>query len=100
MVANSWNLIVTVKPANQRAMAAPRRGSYSRTSQLSSDSHQSTHSQATSQNSDEDHFDQDEVVDLTGVTLDESAAILPTAKSVTTIAVGGVKDDGVLHLWG
>jgi hypothetical protein len=69
MVANSSNLIITVKPANQRAnMSVPRRGSYSRTSQLSSDSHQSTQSIATTNNSEDD--EQDEVVDLTGITLE------------------------------
>lgn len=65
MVANSHNLIVTVKPANQRTtMSAPRRGSLSRTSQLSSGSQQSTHSVATTVNTSEED-DQDEVVDLT-----------------------------------
>lgn len=70
MVANSHNLIVTVKPANQRAtMSAPRRGSLSRTSQLSSGSQQSAHSAATTVNTSEED-DQDEVVDLTaGLTL-------------------------------
>lgn len=70
MIANSSNLIITVKPANQRAaLAAPRRGSFSRNSQLSSGSHQSTQSAATG--SDEDT---DEIVDLTGVTLQDDAA--------------------------
>ncbi|CAI6364511.1 unnamed protein product [Macrosiphum euphorbiae] len=65
MVANSHNLIVTVKPANQRTtMSAPRRGSLSRTSQLSSGSQQSAHSAATTVNTSEED-DQDEVVDLT-----------------------------------
>lgn len=65
MVANSHNLIVTVKPANQRAtMSVPRRGSLSRTSQLSSGSQQSAHSAATTVNTSEED-DQDEVVDLT-----------------------------------
>lgn len=65
MVANSHNLIVTVKPANQRAtMSTPRRGSLSRTSQLSSGSQQSAHSAATTVNTSEED-DQDEVVDLT-----------------------------------
>lgn len=41
MVANSSNLIITVKPANQRTVGPPRRGSFSRNSQLSSGSHQS-----------------------------------------------------------
>lgn len=80
MVANSSNLIVTVKPANQRTLApVGRRGSFSRTSQLSSSSHQSQHS-VISQGSDPD--DQDEILDLTqGTTLDESS-----------------KDEAVLHL--
>ncbi|XP_046827182.1 partitioning defective protein 6 [Vespa crabro] len=70
MIANSSNLIITVKPANQRAaLAAPRRGSFSRNSQLSSGSHQSTQSAATG--SDEDA---DEILDLTGVTLHDEAA--------------------------
>ncbi|KAG6796707.1 partitioning defective protein 6 [Apis mellifera caucasica] len=70
MIANSSNLIITVKPANQRAaLTAPRRGSFSRNSQLSSGSHQSTQSAATG--SDEDA---DEIVDLTGVTLQDDAA--------------------------
>lgn len=70
MVANSSNLIITVKPANQRAaLAAPRRGSFSRNSQLSSGSQQSTQSAATG--SDEDA---DEIVDLTGVTLHDDAS--------------------------
>lgn len=65
MVANSHNLIVTVKPANQRTtMLAPRRGSLSRTSQLSSGSQQSAHSAATTVNTSEED-EQDEVVDLT-----------------------------------
>ncbi|XP_076646667.1 partitioning defective protein 6 [Halictus rubicundus] len=69
MIANSSNLIITVKPANQRAaLTAPRRGSFSRNSQLSSGSHQSTQSAATG--SDEDA---DEIVDLTGVTLQDDA---------------------------
>ncbi|KAL7292141.1 partitioning defective protein 6 [Trichogramma pretiosum] len=70
MVANSSNLIITVKPANQRAaLAAPRRGSYSRNSQLSSGSQQSMQSAATG--SDEDA---DEIVDLTGVNIHDDAA--------------------------
>lgn len=79
MVANSSNLIVTVKPANQRTVAPVRRGSFGRNSQLSGSSQ---HSQTTTASDPEDKYDQDEIVDLTGVTLDESA----------------MRDDGVLHL--
>ncbi|CAD6241682.1 GSCOCG00009338001-RA-CDS [Cotesia congregata] len=74
MIANSSNLIITVKPANQRAaMAAPRRGSFSRNSQLSSGSHQSTQSIVTGSASDEEA---DEIVDLTGVALHDD---IPTS---------------------
>ncbi|KAJ8669856.1 hypothetical protein QAD02_001115 [Eretmocerus hayati] len=65
MIANSANLIITVKPANQRAvLSAPRRGSFSRNSQLSSGSQQSMQSAATGSDD-----DADEIVDLTGVNL-------------------------------
>ncbi|XP_067005056.2 partitioning defective 6 homolog gamma [Anabrus simplex] len=85
MVANSSNLIITVKPANQRTLAIPHRGSPSRGSHMSSSSHQSTQSAATT-GSDDDRYDQDEIVDLTGVTLEDSPA--------TTLN----KDEGILHL--
>ncbi|XP_026272081.1 partitioning defective 6 homolog beta isoform X2 [Frankliniella occidentalis] len=111
MLANSSNLIITVKPANQRSLAAPRRGSFSRNSQLSSGSHQSTHSalsahSAATTGSDEDRFDQDEIVDFTGVTLDESGPVPTPAvnnTSVTTInttvtTIGSNKEEAVLHL--
>lgn len=58
MIANSSNLIITVKPANQKTLSAPRRGSISRTSQLSAGSAQS----AATTNSDND---EDEVVNFT-----------------------------------
>lgn len=57
MIANSSNLIITVKPANQMS-TLPRRGSYSRSSQVSSGSQKS----AATRSSDEDV---DEIVDLT-----------------------------------
>uniref|UniRef100_A0A0K8TKQ3 Putative cell polarity protein par6 n=1 Tax=Tabanus bromius TaxID=304241 RepID=A0A0K8TKQ3_TABBR len=72
MVANSSNLIITVKPANQRAMASPRRGSFSRNSQLSSGSQQTSNTNT----SDEiEGDDQDEILDLTGVTLEDPHSI-------------------------
>lgn len=79
MVANSSNLIITVKPANQRTVGPVRRGSFSRNSQLSSGSHQSN---TTAGSDPEDKYDQDEIVDLTGGAYDESLT----------------KDDGILHL--
>ncbi|XP_018327139.1 partitioning defective 6 homolog beta [Agrilus planipennis] len=80
MVANSSNLIITVKPANQRTVAPVRRGSFSRNSQLSSGSQQSV---GTAASDPDDRFDQDEIVDLTGITLEDSSIS---------------KEDGVLHL--
>lgn len=47
MVANSANLIITVKPVNQRLTLAPQRGGYGRYSQMSNtsqNSHQATKS--------------------------------------------------------
>jgi len=63
MVANSSNLIVTVKPANQRSTMGPRRGSFSRNSNMS---HQSLLSSSThSRTESEDLEDEDEIRDLT-----------------------------------
>lgn len=85
MVANSSNLIITVKPANQRTLATPRRGSFSRNSQLSSGSHQSHHTNNTNTSDENDHDDQDEVVDLTGIgNLEDNNLV--------------VNQNGVLHL--
>lgn len=87
MVANSSNLIITFKPANQRtSLASPRRGSFSRTSQLSSGSHHTNHTN-TSDELEQD--DQDEIVDLTGVTLDDNTG---------SGGGGSANGDGVLHL--
>ncbi|CAO1381080.1 unnamed protein product [Diamesa hyperborea] len=84
MVANSSNLIITVKPANQRTQA-PRRGSFSRNSQLSSGSHQSHHTNNTNTSDENDNEDQDEVVDLTtGMNLEENNSL--------------INQNGVLHL--
>merc|ERR1711944_158818 len=62
MVANSSNLIVTVKPANQRTLMGPRRGSFSRNSAMSSHSMLSSSTQ--SGTGSEDHDDEDEIRDL------------------------------------
>jgi len=69
MVANSNNLIVTVKPANQRTLMGPRRGSFSRNSNMSGGSMLSRQSGRSTQSgggSSEDHEDEDEIKDLTG----------------------------------
>lgn len=62
MVANSSNLIVTVKPANQRTLMGPRRGSFSRNSNMSGQSMLSNSTQ--SGTGSEDHEDEDEIRDL------------------------------------
>ncbi|KAK7081453.1 Partitioning defective 6 beta [Halocaridina rubra] len=85
MVANSSNLIITVKPANQRTVAhTPRRGSFSRNSAMSSGSQQS-HQSA----SDDDRYDQDEIRDLTA---GDSLTDAPLSHA------SSAKDEGVLHL--
>lgn len=76
MVANSSNLIITVKPANQRTLAQPRNGSFSRNSQLSSGSQKSHHTNQSTTSDENEPDDQDEIVDLTGCdNLDESGLI-------------------------
>lgn len=85
MVANSAKLIITVKPANQRTLAAPRRGSFSRNSQVSSGSQQSQHTNPTSDEIDNDDGE-DEVLDLIeNHSLDDSNSLIN-------------QKDGVLHL--
>ena len=76
MVANSSNLIVTVKPANQRTIMSsgtgPRRGSFSRNSNMSQGSmlsRSSTQSNTNDSSTGGDHYDhdeEDEIRDLTG----------------------------------
>lgn len=110
MVANSSNLIITVKPANQRTLASPRRGSISRTSQMSTGSQQTNHTN-TSDEIEQD--DQDEIVDLTaGLMQSESQQQLHQQQqqqnhqhqdSTSTVAANYPNDsisttkDGVLH---
>lgn len=78
MIANSSNLIITVRPVNQEIFGPPRRGSFSRNSKVS------TGSKESNQTSSSDEIEQDEVTDLTGITfLDESSFI---------------KVDGVFHI--
>ncbi|KAI9589682.1 partitioning defective 6 homolog gamma [Glossina fuscipes] len=101
MVANSSNLIITFKPANQRTLTSPRRGSFSRTSQLSSGSHQTNHTN-TSDELEQD--EQDEILDLTGVTLDDNAGGMSLTQTQhqhkQSVTGPGVVEsrDGVLHL--
>ena len=82
MVANSSNLIITVKPANQRTTrtaTGPRRGSFSRNSNvshnslLSRSSTQSNsgvnfgHNANYSDSGEHDHDEEDEIRDLTSM---------------------------------
>lgn len=67
MVANSSNLIVTVKPANQRTLMGPRRGSFSRNSAMSSHSMLSSSTQSGTGSEDhEEDEERDEIVDHHG----------------------------------
>lgn len=69
MVANSSNLIVTIRPANQGSLTLPRRGSFGRSSQLSHGSQQSSQSIP----SDEDRYDEDEIRDHTGAVYNDDS---------------------------
>lgn len=68
MVANSANLIITVKPANQKLTLSQERGLPQRQSQMSHISATSIHSQQSSKSYDSDtvieHDEEDEVNDL------------------------------------
>lgn len=68
MVANSSNLIITVKPVNQRNNLLPKRGDFGRNSQMSNNSERSLHSLKSGGSIDSDEIrnvmeDDDEVKD-------------------------------------
>ncbi|XP_050311703.1 partitioning defective 6 homolog gamma [Anthonomus grandis grandis] len=88
MIANSSNLIITVKPANQRTVGPVRRGSFGRNSHMSSGSHQSSHT--TGGSDPEDKFDQDEIVDLT--------ANIQLPDETKTTGKDPASDGAILHL--
>lgn len=92
MVANSSNLIITVKPANQRNLPTSSRSSFGRASQVSSGSHQSQQSLV----SDDDHFDQDEIRDLTGINFDESDDKMNANHNNNNVATAS--EDGIVTL--
>lgn len=116
MVANSHNLIITVKPANQRTTLSslgPRRGSYSRNSNLSHGSHlsrSSIHSNsgrdspggvANAHYSDSgDHDDEDEIRDLTSFTKSEFASNPRESTAYGSTGSNGANNNRkqVLHL--
>ncbi|GIY91738.1 partitioning defective 6 homolog beta [Caerostris extrusa] len=83
MVANSSNLIITIRPANQSNVGFPRRGSVGHSSQMS---HGSQHSNQ-SLPSDDDHYEEDEIRDHTVSMCQET----PEKPSVS-------EDDGVVTL--
>lgn len=83
MVANSSNLIITIRPANQSNVGFPRRGSVGHSSQMS---HGSQHSNQ-SLPSDDDHYEEDEIRDHTVSMCQDT----PEKPSVS-------EDDGVVTL--
>lgn len=89
MVANSSNLIITVKPANQRTLAQPRRGSFSRNSQLSGGSQHTNHTNTSEEADQDDQDDQDDIIDLTGMITTDSNPYSSQGKG---------SQDGFLHL--
>lgn len=82
MVANSANLIITVKPVNQRNNISPRRGGSGRLSQKSTGSYASAQSQPSTYDSDEIPDENDEVKDYSG----GATASAPPAASSTAAA--------------
>ena len=100
MVANSSNLIITVKPANQRTLM-PRRGSFSRTSNmshgslLSKSSGQSAGTVGTGGGSD-DHDEEDEIRDLTNAKMNAPSSNLESGAGYSTASLNSKKQ--VLHL--
>ena len=103
MVANSSNLIITVKPANQRTLM-PRRGSFSRTSNMSHGSllsKSSGQSAGTVGTGSDDHEEEDEIRDLTNANAAAAAASnlesLGSKGSYSTASLNSSKKQ-VLHL--
>ncbi|GBP20891.1 Partitioning defective protein 6 [Eumeta japonica] len=88
MVANSSNLIITVRPANQRAVL----GSTPPPPPPEVVSH---HSQPSSGEPDEDRFDQDEIVDLTAVSLEDNH---PESSGSFPHSIPSKDDGQILHL--
>ena len=102
MVANSSNLIITVKPANQRTLM-PRRGSFSRTSNMS---HGSLLSKSSGQSAgtvgtggSDDHDEEDEIRDLTNAKMTAASESMDGGHSragYSTASLNSKKQ--VLHL--
>ncbi len=87
MVANSSNLIITVKPANQRTLMTPRRGSFSRNSGVSSRgsllSRGSSQSGGNAQGGNPQEDEEDEIRDHSSAhNMDSSSAAASSRKQV------------------
>nr|SVE77127.1 EOG090X09SP [Daphnia lumholtzi]SVE77731.1 EOG090X09SP [Daphnia lumholtzi]SVE78359.1 EOG090X09SP [Daphnia lumholtzi] len=88
MVANSANLIITVKPANQRGVLTLSRTSHNDTMTSYSTIASMVHSHSDEDQEDDETDDLDEIKDLT----------MQTSASSGSERTGNVKDDGILHL--
>ena len=118
MVANSSNLIITVKPANQRTTltaTGPRRGSFSRNSNVSHNSllsHSSTASNSGggvnfgtsnanfSDSGEHDHDEEDEIRDLTSIVQTDSGLNhRDSAAYSSTSSANNNSRKPILHLW-
>ena len=86
MVANCPNLIITLIPINQNTLIFPRGGHLSRTRPLCSNPRHSNYINISDDNDDDGQYDQDEIVDLTGITFDDNT----TSGSVCTANGNGV----------
>ena len=86
MVANSSNLIITVKPVNQRNNISPKRGGSGRQSQKSTTSLHSTQSSVPSHDSDDirEYDEHDEVKDYTSAAAATNAAAASAAVATSS----------------
>jgi partitioning defective protein 6 len=88
MVANSANLIITVKPANQRGVLTLSRTSHNDTMTSYSTIASMVHSHSDEDHEEEETDDLDEIKDLT----------MQTSASSGSDRTSHAKDDGILHL--
>ncbi len=88
MVANSANLIITVKPANQRGVLTLSRTSHNDTMTSYSTIASMVHSHSDEDHEEDETDDLDEIKDLT----------MQTSASSGSDRTSHAKDDGILHL--
>jgi len=93
MVANSANLIITVKPANQRGvLTLPRSSAHDHNDTMTS---YSTTASSMVHSDNEDHEEEEEVDDLDEI---KDLTLQTTGPGGESKPITATKDDGILHL--